>query len=129
MVISQKLGQIQSFLQNSVVFCTLYPRGYTAGAFAPYKPRCCCQWFAALKELLMKKYLLIKKDLLISFIKVIMKMKMFKCQKTIIQAIKKVTRKFLIFFLVKILVMSGYLKNYETECFIQKQPTRDVLQK
>ena len=61
--------------------------------------------------------------------KVTMKMKMFKCQKTIIQAIKKVTRKFLIFFLVKILVMNGYLKNYETECFIQKQPTRDVLQK
>ena len=26
-------------------------------------------------------------------------------------------------------VMNGYLKNYETECFIQKQLTRDVLQK
>ena len=36
---------------------------------------------------------------------------------------------FLTFFLVKILVMNGYLKNHETECFIQKQPTRDILQK
>ena len=26
-------------------------------------------------------------------------------------------------------VMNGYLKNNETECFIQKQLTRDVLQK
>ena len=110
MVISQKLGQIQSFLQNSVVFCTLYPRGYTAGAFAPYKPRCCCQWLAALKELLMKKYLLIKKDLLISFMKLIMKMKMFKCQKAMLQALKKATRKFLIFFLVKIPTPSNFIK-------------------
>ena len=56
-------------------------------------------------------------------------MKMLKCQKTIIQAIKKVTRKFLTFLLVKILLMNGYLKNCETEIFIQKQPTRVVLQK
>ena len=61
--------------------------------------------------------------------KVTMKMKMFKSQKTIIQAIKKVTRKLLIFFPVKILVMNGYLKSYETECFIREQPTRDVLRK
>ena len=40
--------------------------------------------------------------------KVTMKMKIFKCQKIIIQAIKKVTEKFLTFFLVKILVMNGY---------------------
>ena len=39
-----------------------------------------------------------KKDLLISFMKVTMKMKMLKCQKTIIQAIKNVTKKFLTFF-------------------------------
>ena len=61
--------------------------------------------------------------------KVAMKTKMFKCQKKIIQAIKKVAGKFLIFFLVKILVMNDYLKKYETECFIQKQLARDVLQK
>ena len=54
---------------------------------------------------------------------------MFNCQKTIIHAIKKVTGKFLTFFLVKILVINGYLKNYETESFIQKQPTRCDLQK
>ena len=68
-----------------------------------------------------------KKDL-ISFMKVTMKMKTFKCQK-IIQVIKKVTEKFLTFFQVKILVMNSYLKNYKTECFIYKQPTRDLLQK
>ena len=39
------------------------------------------------------------------------------------------TRKFLTFLLVKILLMNGYLKNCETEIFIQKQPTRVVLQK
>ena len=61
--------------------------------------------------------------------KVAMKTKMFKCQKKITQAIKKVAGKFLIFFLVKILVMNDYLKKYETECFIQKQLARDVLQK
>ena len=60
--------------------------------------------------------------------KVTVKTKMSKCQKTIIQAIKKVTGKFLIFFLVKILVMNGYLKN-SLNVSIQKQPTRDVLQK
>ena len=47
---------------------------------------------------------LVKKDLLISFMKITMETKMFKCQK-IIQAIKKVTGKFQIFFLVKVLVM------------------------
>ena len=52
-----------------------------------------------------------------------MKMKMFKCQKTIIQAIKIATGKFLTFFLVKVLAINDYLKNYETECFIQPQPT------
>ena len=61
--------------------------------------------------------------------KLTMKLKMVKCQKTIIQVIKKVTGKFLAFFLIKVLVMNGYLKNYEIECFIQKQPTRAVLQK
>ena len=69
-----------------------------------------------------------KKNLLISFMKVTMKMKMFKCQKTIIQVIAKATGEFLTFFLVKIL-MNNYLKNYKNECFIQKQPTRNVLQK
>ena len=59
-----------------------------------------------------------KKDLLISFMKVTMKTKMFKCQKKIIQVKTKATGKFLTFFLVKILVMNGYLKSYETECFI-----------
>ena len=59
-----------------------------------------------------------KKYLSISFMKVTMKRKMFKDQKTIIQAIMKVTAKFLTFFLVKILVMNGYLKHYEIECFI-----------
>ena len=53
-----------------------------------------------------------------------MQTKMFKCQKTIIQALKKVIKKFLTFFLVKILVMNGDLKNRKTDCFIQKQPTR-----
>ena len=62
-------------------------------------------------------------------LKVKMKMKTFKCQKTIIQTIKKVRGKFLAFFLVKILVMNSYLKNHETECFIQRQPTRGALQK
>ena len=47
-----------------------------------------------------------------------MKMKMFKCQKKIIQVRTKATGKFLTFFLVKILVMNGYLKSYETKCFI-----------
>ena len=61
--------------------------------------------------------------------KLTMKLKMVKCQKTIIQVIKKVTGKFLAFFLIKVLVMNGYLKNYEIECFIQKQPTRAVQQK
>ena len=41
-----------NFLQNSVVFCTLYPRGYTAGGFSPYNSRCLCQLLAGLKELM-----------------------------------------------------------------------------
>ena len=40
----------------------------------------------------------------------------------------KVTGKFPTFYLVKILVINGYLKNYESECLIPKQPTRGVLQ-
>ena len=59
-----------------------------------------------------------KKDSLISFMKVVMKTEMFKSQKKIIQAITKVTGKFLTFFLVKILVIHGYLKNCKTKCFI-----------
>ena len=64
-----------------------------------------------------------------SFMMVNMKMKMLKCQETIIQAKKTVAGMFLTFFLVKILVMNGYLKNYEGECFIQKEATRGILQK
>ena len=52
------------------------------------------------------------------FMTVMMRMKMFKGQKTMTQTIIKVTGKFLIFLLVKILVMNGYLKSYETKCFI-----------
>ena len=48
-----------------------------------------------------------KKDLLMSFMKVTMKTKMFKCQKTIIQTIKKVIEKYHTFFLVKICVMNN----------------------
>ena len=40
-----------NFLQNSVIFCTFYLRGYTAGVSAPYNPRCRCQRFVGLKEL------------------------------------------------------------------------------
>ena len=40
-----------NFLQNKVVFCTLYPPGYTAKESAPYNPQCHCQRFAGLKEL------------------------------------------------------------------------------
>ena len=45
-----------------------------------------------------------------------MKTKMFKGQKTMTQTIAKVTGKFLNIFLVKILVLNGYLKSYATEC-------------
>ena len=48
--------------------------------------------------------------------KMMMKTKMFKGQKTMTQTIAKVTGKFLNIFLVKILVLNGYLKSYETEC-------------
>ena len=53
--------------------------------------------------------------------KMTMKTKMFKCQKKKkekIQVITKAIGKFLTFFLVKIPVMNGYLKSYETECVI-----------
>ena len=40
-----------NFLQNSVVFYTLYPRGYTVGGSSTYNPRCRCQRLAVLKEL------------------------------------------------------------------------------
>ena len=69
--------------------------------------------------------LLVKKDLLISFMKVTMKTKMFKCQNN---SIDKESNKFLTFILVQILLINGYFKNCQTECFIKKQPTRDVLQ-
>ena len=55
------------------------------------------------------------------FMKVVKKTKMFKCQKIIIQVIKKAIGKFLTFFLVKILVMNGYVRSYETKSFILKQ--------
>ena len=42
-------------LQNRVIFCTLYPRGYTAGDSAHYNPRCRCQRLAGLKELMMSQ--------------------------------------------------------------------------
>ena len=32
-----------NFLQNRVVFCTLYPLGYTVEGFAPYNSWCRCQ--------------------------------------------------------------------------------------
>ena len=43
-----------------------------------------------------------------------MKTKKFKDQKTIIQAIMRVTGKFLTFCLVKNLVINGYIENFET---------------
>ena len=48
-------------LQNSVVFRTLYPRGYTARSSTPYNPRCRYQWLAGLKELKHLKYSLNRK--------------------------------------------------------------------
>ena len=42
---------------------------------------------------------------------------------------KKRPGKFLIFFLMKIPLINGYVKNYETECFIQMQRISGVLQK
>ena len=41
-----------SFLQNSIIFCVLYPRRCTAGGSAPYNPRSCCQRLTGLKELI-----------------------------------------------------------------------------
>ena len=43
------------FLQNSILFCTFYPRGYTTGASAPYSTWCHCQRLVALKELMMSQ--------------------------------------------------------------------------
>ena len=40
-----------NLLQNSVIFCTLWPCGYNAGVSAPCKPRRRCQRLAALQEL------------------------------------------------------------------------------
>ena len=40
-----------NFLQNTVVFCTLYPRGYTTGGSFPYSSWCHCQRLAELKDL------------------------------------------------------------------------------
>ena len=44
-----------NFLQNRVIFCTLYPRGYTAWGSTPYNHRCRCQQLVGLKELQWKK--------------------------------------------------------------------------
>ena len=44
-----------SFLQNNIVFCTLYPRGYMAGGSALYNPWCRCQQLAVLKEVMMSE--------------------------------------------------------------------------
>ena len=44
-----------SFLQNNIVFCTLYPHGYMAGGSALYNPWCCCQQLAVLKEVMMSE--------------------------------------------------------------------------
>ena len=41
-----------NLLQKRGFFCTLYPRGYTAGGSTPYNPQCRCQWLAGLKELM-----------------------------------------------------------------------------
>ena len=41
-----------NFFQNSVVFCTLQPHGYTSGRSTPYNLRCRWQWLAGLKELM-----------------------------------------------------------------------------
>ena len=38
-----------NFLQNRVVFCTLYPRGYTGEGSAPYNPRSRCQRLVRLR--------------------------------------------------------------------------------
>ena len=55
----------------------------------------------------------------VTFVKVTMKMKLFKCQKTITQAIKKVTWKFETFFLVKIIVMDVSLRSSQLEVFYE----------
>ena len=41
-----------NFLQNKVVFCTLYSRRYTAGSSSPLNFWCCSQRLAVLKELM-----------------------------------------------------------------------------
>ena len=35
----------------SVVFCTLFPCGYTAGGCTPYNPLCHCQWLSGIRRL------------------------------------------------------------------------------
>ena len=39
------------FLQNNVLFRTIYPPGYTAGGSNAYNSRCRCQLLAAFKDL------------------------------------------------------------------------------
>ena len=43
------------YFEKLFVFCTLYPRGYTAGGSAPYNFWCRCQKLASLKELMMSQ--------------------------------------------------------------------------
>ena len=40
-----------NFVENIVIFCAFYPRGYTAAVFSPYNPRIHCQWLAGRKGL------------------------------------------------------------------------------
>ena len=44
-----------NFIQNSVVFCMLYPRGYTAEGSTTYNPWSCCQVLVRLKELMVSQ--------------------------------------------------------------------------
>ena len=44
-----------NFLQNKVVFCTLYPRGYTAGGSDPYSPGASASGSRGSKELMMNQ--------------------------------------------------------------------------
>ena len=61
-----------------------------------------------------------KKDLLISFMKVTMEIKMFQSQKTKNSSDDKSDR--------EVETSDREVKNYESECLIPKQPTRGVLQ-
>ena len=44
-----------NFLQNSVVFCTLYSGGYTLRSSTPYNPRCNYHQLAEMRELTMSQ--------------------------------------------------------------------------